>query len=232
MWLKGIVQNVLKKKNYQLVKHPMKRFLTDHKFDVVFDVGANRGQYATELRKDYGYRGKIVSFEPLSEAYSALANASKSDSNWATKNAALGSEEGENKINVAGNLASSSLLGMLPLHSDSYPYSAYVGQETIKVSTLDNVFDEYCSNANNSLLKIDTQGFELEVLRGGESSLQKVKGLQMELSLSPLYEGGPMAEELIAYVRERGFIPFWFFHGCKDPVRHDLLQIDALFYKP
>src|SRR5262245_44939937 len=76
---------------------------------VVVDVGASVGQYATELRK-HGYRGDIVSFEPVQKAFAGLMDAAAGDEKWSCHRVALGATAEEARINVASNLASSSLL--------------------------------------------------------------------------------------------------------------------------
>jgi len=81
--------------------------------DLVFDVGANTGQFATELRS-VGYRGRIVSFEPLPDAHQVLSAAAARDSNWTVHSrGALGDVDGEIEMNIAGNSASSSVLPTL-----------------------------------------------------------------------------------------------------------------------
>jgi FkbM family methyltransferase len=117
---------------------------------VAVDVGANRGQYATELRQ-HGYRGEIVSFEPLEEAFAQLAAAAAGDVDWTCHRIALGASDGEGRINVASNLASSSLLEMEAAHRAGAPEVSITGVETVRVARLDDVFvdDRSC------LLKLD-----------------------------------------------------------------------------
>ena len=126
MSIKSAIKSALERRGYTFGRHPMNRFFRDHDFDVVLDVGANRGQYASELRKKFSYTNRIVSFEPMKKAFELLTRKMGDDPSWVGKNWALGAESGEQVINIAGNSASSSLLGMLPAHSDVVPGSAYV----------------------------------------------------------------------------------------------------------
>ena len=231
MKLREIVRKLLQAKGYALVRQPTRQFFQDNNFDVVIDVGGNVGQFGRVLRHELGYEKKIVSFEPMAKAFEKLNSCAKDDPNWTAWNCALGNSNGSNTINVAGNSASSSLYDMLPRHSDAAPYSAMVGHEAIDVKKLDDVFDEITQPSDKILLKIDTQGYEAEVLAGATESLKHVAALQLELSLSPLYEGAPLLEDLIAQARRHGFAPYWFLHGFRNPETLQLLQIDGLFVR-
>ena len=183
----------------------MQRLLAYHNIDLVFDVGANVGQYAKSLR-DLGYSGRIVSFEPLSSAYSQLKTASKKDLLWEiAPQTAIGNQEGEIIINIAGNSQSSSALPMLDAHVQSAPESAYSGSETVKLSRLDTLAKDYIKSETKSIfLKIDVQGLEKQVLEGATAILPLVKGIKLELSLVPLYEGQVLFQEMIDIVEKLG----------------------------
>ena len=205
--------------------------MAHHGVTVVFDVGANTGQYATELRT-FGYSGSIVSFEPLADAYRQLALRAAEDARWLTARQALGAEEGKTTINVAGNSFSSSLLPMLPLHVQAYPESAYVRTEEVEVATLDKVFPTYCGQGERPFLKVDTQGFERQVLRGARESLPSMTGIQLEMSMEPLYEGEMLFDEALETVRGEGFRLMSVEPGFFDAATGRLLQLDGIFYRP
>lgn len=173
--------------------------------NVVLDVGANSGQFATQLRRA-DYQGKIISFEPLSSAYERLREASASDENWTALNYALGSEPGNADIFVSKNSWSSSLLNILPAHTNAAPDSKYVDKEVVTVTTLDSLFDKYVSNEEKVFLKIDTQGYTKQVLGGATASLSKISGLLVEMSLTPLYSGESMIGEVTCMLYESGFV--------------------------
>ena len=221
----------MEKRGFTICRSPLHRFFSDHRFDVVLDVGANRGQYASELRKDIGYTNRIISFEPMSEAYGLLCKQMQNDSKWTGKNWALGETKGEQEINIAGNSASSSLFDMLPSHKEVLPHSEYVNSETIQVRALDDEISEFTNEGETILLKIDTQGFELNVLKGTAKSLANVAALQLEISLSPLYDGAPLIEDIVAYTRQAGFVPYWFFPGFWNSKTHQQLQVEGLFVR-
>ncbi|MGA8615093.1 MAG: FkbM family methyltransferase, partial [Xanthobacteraceae bacterium] len=167
--LKSIVKSSFEAAGFKISRLPNRRDVppspsVHHKVELIFDVGANTGQYAKKTRSE-GYRGKIVSFEPSPDAHAALVENAKSDPLWVVhKRAAVGSEPGEAEINISRNSESSSILPMLEAHSSAAPASAYVGKARTEVITLDSVFDDYRGRNERTLLKIDTQGFEDKVL--------------------------------------------------------------------
>lgn len=176
--------------------HPLarrKRILETFAIDTVLDVGANTGQFARQLRHDLGFLGRILSFEPASQAFEALRVNSKGDPTWEVYQWALGDIEGTGEINLSANTYSSSIFAMLPSHSKSAPDSKYIGKESITIRTVDCVFRELCGSARNVYLKIDTQGFEYQVLKGAEASLRSIETLQIEMSLVPLYQGSALS---------------------------------------
>lgn len=197
----------------------------------MLDVGANTGGFARFMRGDVGYRGKMVSFEPLSDAFVQLQQAAVGDSDWQLANIALGDRDEEAQINVAGNSESSSLLDMLPAHSEAAPSASYRGRETITVRRLDSVFRDYCTDTDSVYLKIDTQGFESRVLAGAKESLRQVSILQLELSVVPLYNGEKVATEMIAFLQTQGFVLCHLDPVFKDKRTEALLQVDGLFFR-
>lgn len=201
------------------------------KIDLVLDVGANRGQFASEIRRG-GYAGKIVSFEPLSEAHGKLLLASDGDAQWdAYPRCALGDHDGEVEINVAANSESSSILPMLESHRRAAPESAYQGKEIVPVKTLDAVAGRYLKDACAPFLKIDTQGFEWQVLDGARSTLPHIKGILVELSLVPLYEGQHLWREMIDRIEAAGFTLWAFQPVFSDQGMGRTLQVDGVFYR-
>jgi FkbM family methyltransferase len=210
------------------VAHRRQTMMTHHGIEVALDVGANTGGYASELR-EAGYRGEILSFEPLSEAYKQLEKNASSDPKWRVFHNALGAYNGVSEINIAGNSWSSSLLPMLDTHLRNEPRSQYQSTEQVTVRTLDSALDGIVLNTSRVLLKIDTQGYEHHVLEGAKSLLRQVLLIECELSMEPLYEGQYLFQEMVNLLNEAGFRPVHF-----NPVFSDLrtgycLQVDGIF---
>ena len=205
--------------------------LVHHKIDLLFDVGANIGQYAMRKRTE-GYKGRIVSFEPLPDAYETLLQKSKNDPLWTVhKRCAVGSKLGEAEINISQNSYSSSLFPMLQAHLSVAPDSAYIGKAKTDVITLDSVFESYRANSEKTFLKIDTQGFETEVLNGLSVNLRNIFAVQLELSIVPLYDNQDLYKYFFAFCEEKGFFLWSLIPGFYDASTGQLLQFDAIFVR-
>lgn len=170
--------------------------------DVLFDVGANKGQFGFALRK-YGYKNKIISFEPLTEAYGVLEQRVK-DPNWCICHSAIGCEDGEIEINVSENLVSSSILEMRKTHLGACPNSLFYKKENVPIYKIDSLFDKYVDKSSKVFIKIDTQGFEKNVIDGALQSLPRIEGL-MELSFVSLYKGETLFFDMVPYMASLGY---------------------------
>lgn len=207
------------------------QLLQTYRVDLVLDVGANVGQFGGELR-DLGYRGRIISFEPLASAYAALTRVAQADGAWQTLPIALGAAERTTTLHISGNSYSSSLLEMLPTHLELAPASIGVGEQTAQVQTLDALFENLRGEAGQVWLKIDTQGYELQVLKGAARSLAQIPTIQLEMSLVPLYRAAPLYQDCLAYLTARGYRLVSLEPGPAHPVTGELLQVDGIFHKP
>ena len=199
--------------------------------DMVFDIGANEGQFGQELRAG-GYSGQIVSVEPMGAAHARLTQVSHGDAGWHVHpRCAVGDKTGVIELNIAGNSVSSSVLPMLAAHSKAAPESAYQGKETVPLTTLDLIVPKYIGQASAPFLKIDTQGYEWQVLDGAMKILPKVRGILMEVSLIPLYEGQHLWQESIARLEAEGFVLWALEPVFVDHSNGRTLQMDALFFR-
>jgi FkbM family methyltransferase len=205
--------------------------IRNFEIDLIFDIGANHGQFASGIR-NAGYEGKMISFEPLSIAHAKLLKVSDGDPNWDVfSRCALGDRDGEIEINVAGNSESSSILPMLETHLCAAPQSAYVEREMSPITKLDAVAERFLSGTRAPFLKIDTQGFEWQVLDGAKDTLPLVRGVMVELSLVPLYEGQRLWQEMISRLEKDGFTLWALQPGFTDPSNGRVLQMDGIFFR-
>jgi len=199
--------------------------------DIVFDIGANTGQFATEIRSK-GFQGEIISFEPLTSARRSLLNKAERDSKWLVhEQAAIGDQNGEIEINISGNSVSSSVFPMLEAHSSAAIDSIYVGKEVVPIVRLDSISHQYLHSESKLFIKIDAQGFEWQVLNGAVETLKRVQGVLCELSLVPLYEGQHLWLEVIDRLEASGFTLWAIQKGFTDPRNGRSLQVDAIFLK-
>ncbi len=240
--VKGDVVNLIKKSlrrfdlafvRYDHRYHPLARrmrLLKNHGVDLVFDVGANNGGWAAGLR-ELGYQGRIVSFEPLSEAFRQLAERPAKDPNWDAVRTGFGDSVGSGVLHIAGNSESSSMLPMLPLHTAVLPSSKYVGSETVPLTTLDAAVQQYSQRGKRLFVKIDAQGCEPKILSGAGASVEQIVGLQVEMSLTPLYEGEMLLPEMVNFVAGMGYSLMSLEPGFSDQETGRLLQVDGLFFR-
>lgn len=207
------------------------KLLAGHGINLVLDVGANDGGYGRLLRAG-GYQGEIISFEPLEKMHRALTVVSDGDARWhVAPRMALGAEDGEVEFNVAQNTTSSSVLPILELHTQAAPESQYVAVEKVPLRRLDRVNHPALRRECTLLLKVDTQGYEMQVLHGAEGLLPMIRGVQLELSLTPLYAGQSLYREIIDWLALRGFELWNVIPGFVNPDTGRLLQFDGVFFR-
>jgi FkbM family methyltransferase len=197
--------------------------------NLILDVGANAGQFAT-LCRTIGYRGNILSFEPSSTAYQKLLAAASSDPLWTVAGVALGATTGEAEINVSADSFCSSILPMLDSHLSAAPRSGYLHKEKVSIRRLDDVLPPPAFTSK-ALLKLDVQGFELQVLTGAPRILSQALAVQLEMSLLPLYQGETLMPEMSATMCNHGFQLWDLEPSFRDPATGRLLQVDGIFVR-
>lgn len=201
-------------------------FLRSRQVDVVLDVGANVGQFASELRAG-GYSGRIVSFEPIPAVFAQLQLAASADPLWTVHNVGLGEQPGTAQINVSEYSQFSSIRGYAP-SAQSYSVGAIASVQQVRIDTLDSFLPSF--QAGRGFLKIDTQGFEQQVLRGAARSLQLLQGVQIEVPLVHLYADTWSAADAIAFMHSAGFVLAQVHHNnfhSADPV--SAVELDCIF---
>lgn len=196
----------------------------------LLDIGANEGQYAASFR-DFGFQGNIISFEPLDGPFSILKARAENDEKWEVENTAVGNEDGEVVIHVAGNSESSSILPILSLHVDAHPPSAYKAEQKTRLAKIDNVCSHLNSSSNRLAMKLDVQGYELQALEGAMEILKQVYVIDIELSLDSLYDGQAGLVDIVKFLESEGFTPVSFENGFTDPRNGHALQVDAVFIR-
>lgn len=213
------------------LRHPVgrrARLMTSLGVDLVIDVGANRGQFGLEIRRA-GYSGRIVSIEPLAAPYRQLSRLAARDDRWSVIRSAVGPRTSSATIHVAANGgASSSFLPMLDLHARSAPEARYVADERVEVATLDDLVQPQFGDPAAVFTKADVQGYELQVLAGGEATLRRSTLVQLEMSFLPLYETAPSYREILDFMAQHGFRLVGIEPGFASPTGA-LLQADGLF---
>ncbi len=194
---------------------------------VVFDVGANVGQFAKDLRR-HSYRGLIFSFEPVSKVYERLSKNFKKDARWHGLQLGVGSLSGNFDIQISANSGlSTSFLEMDKVHLENFPESHYIKSENVRVVTLSEQIKDLAVDISKLAVKIDVQGLELEVLRGAIEEIAEVQCLLIEVSLTSLYVGEPTLNEIITFLENHNHKIVDVFRGVRSR-SGDLLQIDVI----
>ncbi len=195
----------------------------------IVDVGANVGQFAVATAKIFP--GAVVhSYEPAPESYSKLSGLTSRLSNLKTYQLALGEADGEIGFHVNSHAHSSSALTLADAHKSAFPSALEVKTITVKMATLDRVYDGV-ELASPVFLKLDVQGYEERVLMGAVRFLDRVDYVIAEVYFVPLYIGEKPAQGMITLMGELGFEfaqPVGF---LTDPHSGKYLQFDALFVR-
>lgn len=186
----------------------LRQLLTRLKVDCVLDVGANVGQYRDFLRERVLYEGRIVSFEPVARHVELLRERAREDADWHIEGCALGARDEQMAINVMVSDQFSSFLE--PDHRQVGEFSELnvpCARETVTVRTLDVVLPVLQERLGfeRPYLKLDTQGFDIEVLRGAAESLRAVRALQTEASVLGIYKGMPGYMDTLRHLDGLGF---------------------------
>jgi FkbM family methyltransferase len=202
-------------------------FLASRKVTTLFDVGANTGQFGESLRKK-GYCGRIVSFEPIREAFEHLAAKAAQDALWTVHNCALGQTAGVATINVSVASDFSSLLSQRHTAIEHAAHAANVRTECIAVERLDGFFAGF--EGERCFLKIDAQGYESQVIAGADHAMRHLLGIQMELPVIHLYENVWTLSQAVDHMAGLGFVM------CQvDPVSYHsldrcaVIELDCIF---
>ena len=231
---KQLVQNVLNKFGREIKRinsgdiSDLVKLLNEQRILHLLDVGANLGQFGKSAFQS-GYEGEITSFEPLSDMHSKLIQNASAFPRWQVHpRCALGAKAGEITINRSENAVSSSILEIEDTHTNATEGSRYIGSEKTPVVALD---DLQLKNLGETFLKIDTQGFEGEVLKGAADLITKVAGVQVEISIAPLYQDQADYQDVFQVLHSAGLRLWSVEPGFRDPKTRRLLQFDAIFWR-
>ena len=233
--IRNRLKYILRRLGYEVAKYdalnaPLARrfqLLRHHDISLILDVGANIGQYALLMRK-YGFRGKIISFEPLAHAFDVLQQKAARDPKWDVLEIGLGDREEVLELNITENDEWSSFLGFDPASSE---VRRIVDRQPVQVKMLDSLYQTLCAPEDRVYLKMDAQGYEQRILDGASASLRHIVGVQTELSLQPVYQNGSMLTEVLPFMTERGFCLASFEPTNVCGTSGRLLQVDCIFYR-
>ena len=195
----------------------------------IIDVGAHAGEFASAVRAILP-DARIYAFEPLPDCYDKLQKKFAHLDSFRAFNVAIGDKCGQVTFWRSSFSKASSALPMAKLHQQAFPWSARMDPLTVQMKTLDDYLGEL-EIKPKVLLKLDVQGYENRVLRGGVQILKWVDYLLVEVSFRPLYDGQPSFDEVYEFLVEAGFSYGGNLDQLFSPLDNSILQADALFVR-
>jgi FkbM family methyltransferase len=236
---RGLVERIAARRGYvvmpkwRLQSFPLatrlRQLFVHHRIETVIDVGANEGQYRDFLRNQVGFDGRIESFEPTPTLVARLHEKARADRDWKIHPVALGSSEGALQLNLMQETVLNSFHQPAP-GSSAFEGYVILGTTTVPVRTLDSVFGDYIG-LERTYLKLDTQGYDLEILKGAPFVVSKVPALQTEVSMVPLYETMPNYREALDAFAAYGFAVADMFLVATDN-QEVALEFDCIMVRP
>jgi len=225
------IRNRLRKMsiNYNRYKLFDKKWLLDSNINTVIDIGANIGEF-TFIFSELFPNAYIYAFEPLPDCFNQLEKRTKNMRNIKIFNFALGSTEGELKLHKSSWHPASSFREMGDLHKQNYPHSSESDDLIVRIKKLDDIFKKE-SLTNNIFIKMDVQGFEDEVIKGGPNIFKNAKVVVVESSYQKLYDNEPLFDGIYSLLKPLGFE---FRGSLKQSVSksdESFLQADCIFIK-
>lgn len=200
-----------------------------HNIQVVLDIGANNGEYSREVFEHIP-GVEVYAFEPLPDCYTTLTSAFVGNARFHSYPIALGETAGEVEMERSSFHPSSSLLVMAQLHKELYPKTAGATKEKVRVARLDEVMRDVIYSGN-LMIKVDVQGFEDKVIRGGTETFKRATIVQIETSFAELYEGQPLFNDIYQMLIQLGFSYAGVASEHRNPKTQELLYQDSIFVK-
>lgn len=211
----------------------LRNLLRAGRFDLVVDVGANDGRFGRLVRR-LGYAGPIESFEPIEAVHRGLDAVARADGAWRAHRLAIGAAAQDVRLNVFRDSSFSSLHAANRHGEDRFGEYMHLDHvEEVPMLTLDAALAPRLASGapRRILLKTDTQGHDLDVLRGAGGTLERTHAVVTEASVTPIYSGTPTYREIIAFLEARGFRPSGLY-----PISHEpdlsLIELDCFFVRP
>lgn len=206
------------------------KWLQQYEIQTILDLGANEGQFAEFIRTVFP-KANIICFEPLYSCFKVLSDKFNNDSSIEFLNIALGDFNGQFEMYSNDFSPSSSLLKMKQEHITNFPFTEKAKIENIKVKTLDSIADDLILN-KEVLVKIDVQGFEGNVLKGGMKFFATIpKIVIIETSIVELYENEMSFGDIYDIFLSLGYKYAGNMNQLYSPVDGKILQVDAIFIK-
>ena len=238
----SITQRKLTKLDYlrQINRHnsnieisTLKYLFDRYQFDLVVDVGANKGQFYNFIRRKINYKGLILGIEPSKNDFHILENLSQLDSNFKVLNMACGSEVGSARLNISKDTTMSSFYEIEDYSMRRFPNISYIESEEVKVETLAHILSNqsYLNSSSKIYLKVDTQGHDLQVVKGLGNWSKNIIGMQSEMSLIPIYKNIPFYYDVLKYYQSQNFNLLSSIPVTRDKKDSTIIEFNGFFVK-
>lgn len=232
--MKKIIRKIIQTTGFDIIRHQDRQtdlsWLQNRSIKAVFDIGANVGQFAEEIRHELP-DAQIYSFEPVKETYAALVKNFSHDEKFCAFNVGLGSKKESKEIKISAYSLSSSFLPQSKTLETVFPHTKEIGTETVSLERLDNIWHKVGEPYEGVLVKMDTQGFEAEVISGGKLCLSVASAVLIETSFVEIYSGQPLFDNIYKLLKELGFS----YHGSLRAKRHpktgEVMFEDSIFMR-
>ncbi|MFC1886639.1 FkbM family methyltransferase [Thermodesulfobacteriota bacterium] len=222
------------RKHHPSLETHLKILFSHMDISLVLDIGANEGSFGRMIR-DFGYKNRIISFEPVQTAYLQLARNIENDKRWQAFNYALGAEKKSLDMLVPCRNEFASFLEASDYGKENWStVFTSTKREAVEVYRLDNVFPEMTEtdiNKEKIFLKIDTQGYDLEVMRGAGEVFRQIDAMQLELALIHIYKEMPDYLESLKMCRQLGFELTGIYPVSRNREKLSLVEVDCVFRK-
>lgn len=204
------------------------KWLIDFGFETILDIGANEGQFAKRARKLFP-NAIIISFEPIPTVYEQLKENFKTDFQFKAINVGLGEKQEKIKFLLNEYSPSSSILKMNH-HTEHFDFAVKQNEIEIQLEQLDN-FAQEIDLSKPYLVKLDVQGYEDRVIRGGINIISGAQMIISEVSFTSLYEGQVLFDQIYTTLKALGFKYTGNYEQLYSPLNNEILQADAIFIK-
>lgn len=216
----------------RLVSEHVAHIVSSYDVNCVLDVGANKGQFAKELRRS-GYHGHIVSFEPVPDIFKRLERIAAGDPKWTVLPYALGREDGSVEMKVVFGTMSSAL-GPTDYGRQRYKRFQNITTVDVPLRRLDGLLDEIAPDEVSDprwYLKLDTQGFDVEVFAGLGDRKTEIVAMQSEMALLSIYEGMPRLPAALETYESAGFEVSGMFPVTREKDTGRVLEFDCVLVR-
>jgi FkbM family methyltransferase len=244
--LKALVRTPLNALGFDIVRKPLEsasdaprrtgesqprlsQWMTELDIRTVIDVGAHEGGFALKIHEMLP-TARILSFEPIPECFESLRHRLAHVPHFSAVNVAVGDRDGDIQFRRSEFAPSSSLLPMAEAHKAAFPYTARHSEQSVRIARLDTLAPGLTIDPK-ILVKIDVQGYEDKVIRGGAELISRATLLILETSFVTLYEGQPLFGDIYDLVRSMGFKYVGSFEQMESPLNRRILQQDSLFLR-